>query len=264
MKGLFFLTMMMMLSAHAVALETRELTIQPAGGRDDLVAIWRGPHGELMLRDALTTPVTLFELARRPTHHETLAGLAADDHPQYLTAHRHDAAHDSVTNNALEITGDVGGNSTLGGHVADRTIHLDSSVEEVIAAPWRFGAGVRIDGSVALRDLTAITLEVEAVGAVAAGDVLRLRGLNGDTLRVSRLEAVYTGAPVLLALQSLGNGERGPALLEGIATIVAAPGTVAGAGLAWNGTGFVAGTPVLAVALEDADTSGRLTAWVGR
>jgi len=56
--------------------------------------------------------------------HGGLSGLGDDDHAQYLNNSRHDSRHSAAFNNALAISGAVGGDATLGAHVGNSGRHV--------------------------------------------------------------------------------------------------------------------------------------------
>lgn len=126
--------------AHAV--ETTSVELRNGEIADGLVTITRSDAGGLVFTDLQTSPTTLLQLTQLHTAHGELTGLSEDDHPQYLNEDRHEAVHTASVNGALPITADVGGNTTLGAHVADATIHPDTTTAENISGRWVFAAGL--------------------------------------------------------------------------------------------------------------------------
>ena len=90
--------------------------------RDGNVYITRS-GADLILYDAGASTTTLSSIGAGVTDHGALSGLSDDDHSIYLNTTRHSSTHDATFNNALAITGDVGGQVTLGAHVADTNVH---------------------------------------------------------------------------------------------------------------------------------------------
>lgn len=132
----------MALTPGVPAIETPELSLSEGGGQpaDGSVRITRSPAGEMLFEDAATSPTTLLELRQPASAHAALTGLDADDHPHYLTAPRHAGEHSSAFNAALLLPADVAGNTTLGAHVGDSSIHLLREEAETIGGAWVFAA----------------------------------------------------------------------------------------------------------------------------
>lgn len=135
-----------LLPAHfAAALETTRIDLREGGENDGQVTITR-QDGELLFDDVTTSaPVPLAQLAGTGVH-GALGGLDGDDHPQYLDAARHAGAHDATLNDALAISPDVAGNTSLGAHAADSIIHLSRTGNEIVTGNWSFGGTIDLTG----------------------------------------------------------------------------------------------------------------------
>lgn len=209
MKGIH--TLLFLLAATRLfALETSAVEFT-ASAEATGVSIARDASGNLVFRDVYTSATTLFQLARQPVLHGALADLSSDDHPQYLNDARHDAAHDAGYNNALPISGDVGGNATLGAHVADGDIHLSRDGAETIIGQWTFGEARFDGGGIVLGNSATSTRPAITFPATTAGefsyDAVVPRFLFDRTVRATRLETAG-------AVDGLG-----AAALENFATI---------------------------------------------
>jgi len=135
------------LAAAAWALKTSEVEFGVEGFYDGQTRISRDAAGRMLLRDTeVTTPATLFALTQGARLHGALNGLGADDHAHYLTTARHEEAHDVDFNAALAIPEDPAGHTTLGGHVADASLHLRRSAPEEITGGWRFTGALEAAG----------------------------------------------------------------------------------------------------------------------
>ncbi|GAB4319123.1 MAG: hypothetical protein Kow0059_12890 [Candidatus Sumerlaeia bacterium] len=131
----------------ALALKTAEVEFGRDGNYDGAAWIRREADGRLLFLDAsITTPVALAALAQHIPSHGALTGLAADDHPQYLTASRHSAAHSAAANADLPVPADAGNNTTLGAHIQDTRIHPNRTALETITGLWRFTVRPELQG----------------------------------------------------------------------------------------------------------------------
>jgi len=126
----------------AVALKTERVDFKTSGSYSGQTYVTSDGQGEMTFRDARqTTGVTLSTLADNGARdHGALTGLGRDDHAQYLNSARHSPAHGAAFNASLPTPPDIGGNTTLGGHLGDAAIHLSRSDNETIFGAWRFTA----------------------------------------------------------------------------------------------------------------------------
>lgn len=178
-------------ATRVLALETSAVEFN-ASAEPTTVSIARDASGNLVFRDVYTSATTLFQLAQQPVLHGALAGLDADHHPHYLNVGRHDAVHDAGYNDALALSGDVGGNTTLGAHVSDGDIHLARNGEETITGEWTFGEARFDGGALVLGNSTTSTRPAITFAAAMAGefsyDATAPRFLFDRPVRASRLE----------------------------------------------------------------------------
>ncbi|MCH8333445.1 hypothetical protein IIC65_05880, partial [Candidatus Sumerlaeota bacterium] len=122
-----------------LGVQTNVVEIGRNSNYDGTVKIQRDAQGKMTFVDnEITTPVLLSELKQGKDVHAQLDGLGADDHSQYINSSRHNSAHDATFNDALPITADIGGNTTLTGHANDTQIHLDRGQAETISGNWIF------------------------------------------------------------------------------------------------------------------------------
>jgi len=139
--------------------------------------IYEDGSGNLMFVDAVfTTPGIQMSDCVGTTvsiDHGNLAGLTDDDHANYLTTGRHTAAHSSAYNNALTITGDVGGNATLGAHVADGDVH------------YAHPAGIYEVDSTGARQYASITVAAAAADDAGGGTILVWPGTYTETFTLA-------------------------------------------------------------------------------
>jgi hypothetical protein len=135
-------TLALLFPAVLAAIETTDVQFRSGSTNDGLVVISRDA-GSLRFRDQFHN-TTLSQLLSSIGSHAALSGLAADDHPQYLTTARHLLQHNAAFNGDLPISGDLNGNATLGDHVADADLHLRRNETEIIPAVWSFPAGLQL------------------------------------------------------------------------------------------------------------------------
>jgi hypothetical protein len=219
------LALLVLLSVYTMplpAIETESLSLRQGGANDGKVTISRDAPGNLLFDDAFTSPpVSLATLRSAATDHGALQGLADDDHPQYLDAARHGAAHGALQNNALPVSGDVNGNQSLGAHVADGRIHLDRQDAEAISGAWNFTNRLDIRGG-------AVSLGESQYGTAAAvgfADGVERAEMtyeaSGGRFALNRplaLEGATVSGTLTGRVGSVRAGEiEGFALLEGIA-----------------------------------------------
>lgn len=136
-KHLLFISALLLSTLPIFALETTAVELREGEENDSTVRITRSGN-QLIFQDQIAGSVSLSDINQIPTNHSVLQNLSADDHPQYLTPSRHTSAHSSGFNGALAIPTDSGGNSTLGSHVLDATIHLDSQANSSVVGRWEF------------------------------------------------------------------------------------------------------------------------------
>ena len=128
----------LIIASSIAALETTHIDLREGSTNDGTVSISRA-RGELLFDDAATSPpVSLQTLLSVTSDHSTLTGLESDSHLQYLNEPRHDAVHDAAFNDALPVSPDGNGNTTVGGHVSDTDIHLERHGNEVVDGEWFF------------------------------------------------------------------------------------------------------------------------------
>jgi len=139
-RTLYLSNLLLLLVSPLFAVESPELSLGNDAAYDGAVRVWRSAEGEMLFQDLHTSPTALLQLAEPASAHGALTGLDADDHPHYLNAARHTAAHDQAFNNALPAGPDVAGNATLGDHLADGRLHLRRDTAEIVTGAWTLAA----------------------------------------------------------------------------------------------------------------------------
>jgi len=188
-------------AARGPAIETTEVELREGATSDGAVSIAR-EDGHLTFEDAHSGgAVTLEALRVAATDHGALAGLDDDDHGQYLNADRHADAHDAAFNDALAVSPDAAGNTTVGAHVGDGDIHLSRGDDEAIEGDWFFEGAPEFGGG---------GVAISAPGT--ADSTIRLRDETSDGLLVwrpstDRLTFNRTLAPDALESETIVGGE---------------------------------------------------------
>lgn len=171
------------------AIETNVVEIGHDSVYDGTVKITRDASGNMLFRDnGVTSPVSLLDLTTVPGSHAGLSGLDSDDHIHYLNEARHASAHNlPAFNDSLILSADIGGNATLGDHVADPELHLNAAADQEISGDWRFL------GQTAFWDTTRFSL-IRHQGIQSLGG--NARGVDALDLQTSRTaaEQVASGA----------------------------------------------------------------------
>jgi hypothetical protein len=140
------IALFVVLSIAAPGIETGRVDLGNDGVYDGTVWIARSTTGSVIFRDQVVgTTVSLSDLLSGQNDHGALTGLADDDHAQYLNTARHTGAHTAAFNSGLAVPADLGGNVTLGGHLADGDIHIQRDAAETIGGAWRFTGTPIID-----------------------------------------------------------------------------------------------------------------------
>jgi len=136
-----------LLVSVASAIETRIVDLASSGSyADGTVTITRDESGNMVFRDAVYgSTTTLSDLVGGGvTDHGALMGLGDDDHPQYYNAERLNtkfgaSASTTTTGDAwtstIAVPADPAGNTELGAHVQDTTIHWPRPPRVVTVGP---------------------------------------------------------------------------------------------------------------------------------
>lgn len=214
--SLILLAVFAISAAALFAIDTTDVQLRDGATADGAVSIVRD-DGHLVFDDAHSPATTLSALRANTSDHGALTGLGDDDHTQYHTAARHTAAHDATFNNALSVTADPAGNSTLGAHTADARIHADRTAAEAIPGAWNFSTALDVRGG-------AIRLGLSQFAALPA---LRFDdGANDAELTWSTASQLFAfnrtvSAPTLRATSSVTGlvGGVPTATLSGFASI---------------------------------------------
>jgi hypothetical protein len=135
------------------AIDTEEVQFTEDGIADGAVRISRAEAtDELRFTDAVSGSVLLGDLLAAIGDHGALSGLDEDHHTQYLTAARHLIEHVASANDSLAVTPDIAGNTTLGDHLGDSTIHLRRNAPESVSGLWTMLALLHASGGLHLSD----------------------------------------------------------------------------------------------------------------
>ncbi|MGF1572303.1 MAG: DUF2190 family protein [Sumerlaeia bacterium] len=148
-------TLIMLATLEVLAIETTQVELREGAVNDGIVRITRSGN-ELVFQDQVAGTVTLSTINQVPTTHSTLQNLTNDDHPQYHNDARHLLSHSAGFNALLLTPPDANGNTTLGAHVSDSSIHLNSEQNESILGFWEFTNSLIVSKSpLILRNETA-------------------------------------------------------------------------------------------------------------